>query len=55
MNFYAIKWRPEKIIMAGQWGKGGILTKSVSHEYALSMTEGSVRGGKENVIKMMLF
>ncbi|WP_276613196.1 hypothetical protein [Serratia proteamaculans] len=41
--------------MAEQWGKGGILTKSVSHEYALSMAERSIHGGKENVIKMMLF
>ncbi|WP_283160740.1 hypothetical protein [Serratia proteamaculans] len=41
--------------MPRQQGKGSILTKSVSHEYALSMTEKTVCDGKENVIKMMLF
>ncbi|WP_170868568.1 hypothetical protein [Serratia liquefaciens] len=55
MNFYAIKGRPEKITMPGQRGKGSILTKSVPHEYALSVTENTAHAGKENVIKMMLF
>ncbi|CAI1763664.1 Uncharacterised protein [Serratia fonticola] len=41
--------------MPRQKGKSAILTKSVAHEYALSVREASQLSGKENVIKMMLF
>ncbi|MEX2988866.1 hypothetical protein AB4K08_13840 [Serratia fonticola] len=41
--------------MPRQKGKSAILTKSVAHEYALSVREASQLSGNENVIKMMLF
>jgi hypothetical protein len=55
MHFYAI-WGPSgKLKMPRQKGKSAILTKSVAHEYALSVREASQLSGNENVIKMMLF